>query len=415
MIRNLTFLLTILNFATAFSQQQFTFKDAIQKAESNNPDLKIESYKLGYSDADITTAGLRPNLIFNNQLLQLMDASNKAPGSNLLGGANRQIWYQLTKPIQLSQIRQKKIDLAQQGKSVSQLEIDERKRTIFYESGTRWLDLWFHKVNLTIFLDAKDNVDTLVTINETRLRNGFITPIDLLRTKLLSKQYELELLTIRQTYTNEINEFKVFLNIQDSIDVNESMSINILPLPQSQDSLITYALNNRKDIIVLKAGLDWNKKNQILQRALKAPYLEAGVIFNPQNTVPYAGTFATLSIPIFDKNQGEIQRASIALDQNNSMLQYKESQIRNEVQNAYKTYTTNRLVMERFQNILDESKQVLNTVKYSYLKGNTTIIDFLEAQRSYLSTQELYNEAIYKYRKSYLEILYVSGLINTIQ
>ena len=65
-----------------------------------------------------------------------------------------------------------------------------------------------------------------------------------------------------------------------------------------------------------------------------------------------------------------------------------------------------------FQEVLEQSQTILDNVKYAYLKGGTTIIDFLEAQRSWLDTQQDYFNALEQYRKSYLQLLYATGLIN---
>jgi cobalt-zinc-cadmium efflux system outer membrane protein len=247
------------------------------------------------------------------------------------------------------------------------------------------------------------------------LRNGFITPIDLLRTQLLSEQYDLQMLNLQRNFQNKLNDFRTYLNIQDSVKIVENSEVFLLPIPATIDSIISYALVNRSDLISLKELQAWNQKNVSLQKALKAPYFEAGGILNPQNGVTYAGTFATLSVPVFNRNQGEIKRSEVAVLQTSDMILYKENLIRNEVKNAYLSYQNNQIVVNKFQEIMKQSAQVLSTVKYSYLKGNTTIIDFLEAQRSFLDTQELYNNAMYDYKKSYLDILYVSGLINAIQ
>jgi cobalt-zinc-cadmium efflux system outer membrane protein len=51
-------------------------------------------------------------------------------------------------------------------------------------------------------------------------------------------------------------------------------------------------------------------------------------------------------------------------------------------------------------------------VRYSYLKGSTTIIDLLEAQRSWLDTRQQYYDTEMQYRKATIELLFVTGLIN---
>ena len=51
----------------AFSQESYSLKKALQTARSNNPDLKTEFYNQSLAEADIITAGLRPNPLLNNQ------------------------------------------------------------------------------------------------------------------------------------------------------------------------------------------------------------------------------------------------------------------------------------------------------------------------------------------------------------
>ena len=62
--------------------------------------------------------------------------------------------------------------------------------------------------------------------------------------------------------------------------------------------------------------------------------------------------------------------------------------------------------------MLAQSEQIRESVKYSYLKAGTTIIDFLEAQRSWLDTKQQYTDAVFQYRKAYIQLLYSTGTIN---
>ena len=73
-------------------------------------------------------------------------------------------------------------------------------------------------------------------------------------------------------------------------------------------------------------------------------------------------------------------------------------------------YTEN--VLEKFKIISQQSEQILTSVKYAYLKGGTTIIDFLEAQRTWFDTKKMYYDELYNYSKSYIQLLYATGLIN---
>lgn len=393
------------------AQTTFTLKQAIRTSSENNVRFKVEKFNLNTASSDIVTAGLRPNPVFNNQSLFLLRNSLYPQGTTMLHNANRQMWYQVTKPIQLGNIRQRKIDLAQQNYALTELVYSDAARNLYYEVANQWLDIWLAKVNRVILLDAKDNIDTLVDINKNRLKNQAITNTELIRTQLLSDQYILQVKTLNLEYANQLRSFRLLLGRDDSLDINNSDSLLHIQLVENTDSLLAIARNRRQDFKASESSIQMANKNIQLQRALSAPYLEAGVVYNPQNSVPYAGTFATLSIPLFDRNQGEIQKSKFQLEQSKTSLAAKDLQLQQEVGNSFNTYIVNKQNLVYYKDIVKQSQKVLSTVRYSYLKGNTTIIDFLEAQRSYLETQRIYYQAVYNFRKSYVDLLFVTGLI----
>ena len=407
---------------TLSAQRLYTISEAVAEARNNNPVLRTEKYNINIASANIVSARLRPNPIFNNQNLQLLNSQNlylfnygkTSNNSNLLSGSSRQYWMQLTKPFQLGNIRSKKIAFAKQGVVSASSVYNDLNRNISYQVALKWMDVWLLKTNLIIYKDAKENVDSLVYINENRLKNQVITPIELMRTQVLSEQYGLQLKSFFNQYINELRNLKYVTGIKDSIDINDKINLATFAFFENKDTLISIAIERRSDLANAKANIELSKRNIIVQKAAALPYLEGGVIYNPQNAISYVGSYATLSVPIFSRNQGEREKSQFMLKQSESDMNAKEGQVRTEVLNAYSSFVTYRNNLQEFQTIVTKSLKVLNTVRYSYLKGNTTLIDFLDAQRSYLETQRLYNEALFNFRKSYIEVLYTTGLISDI-
>jgi cobalt-zinc-cadmium efflux system outer membrane protein len=89
-----------------------------------------------------------------------------------------------------------------------------------------------------------------------------------------------------------------------------------------------------------------------------------------------------------------------------------ENQLHTDINAAYNSYTLHKQNATAFEAIVEKSQIILNNVKYAYLKGGTTIIDFLEAQRAWLETRERYYDVMRQYSQSYMQLLYVTGLIN---
>lgn len=411
----LLILLIHLTSALLFSQTSITLKEAISRAKENNPILKTESFNIGIAQADITTAKLRPNPILNNQTLQLMNPSFFPANTGYLNGHNMQIWWQLTKPMQMPALRKYKLEVAQKGVKLAQNNYSEIERNLFLNVSNNWINAWYAKVNLDLITLAKKNIDSLVYINELRLKKQVITSTDLVRTQLIAEQYKLQIRNVQQEYRNQLQNLRFLLGTTDSININLNDEFISASVSNKIDSLLNYALSNRTDIQIVLSHIDYHKSYIELQKANAKPIPEIGMIYNPQNKIPYLGVYGTIQIPLFSRNQGEIQKSKLLKAQAEQSLQSTQQQINTEITTSFNSYQTQKQNLEKFKVIMQQSEQILSSVKYAYLKGGTTIIDFLEAQRTWFDSQKMYYDELYNYSNSYVQLLYSSGLINQLK
>ena len=413
-LRLIHIFITIFVFTLCFqvkAQENYSLQKALQTARNNNPYLKTEQLNIGIAQTDIITAKLRPNPILNNQTLQLMQPSQFPANTDWYYGQNQQVWWQLTKPFQIAGQRKYKIDVANKNVSFAEKNYTETERSLYSEVAAKWLEVWTAHKQLDIIQIAKSNIDSLVLTNQIRYKNQVITQTDLFRTELLAKQYAIQYKTILQEVINRQNELKFLLGVQEdiSIDIEDNF---LFTMPQSIDSLLKQSLQNRSDIQTVKSIIDVSNSNIKLQKSLALPQPELGFIYNPQNTIPYFGIYATVDLPFFNRNQGEIKKSYLLKEQAEKQLFTIQSQLQTEITTAYASYQLQQQNLESFDILLQQSQTILDNVKYAYLKGGTTIIDFLEAQRSWLETQQQYYDAMQSYRQSYIQLLYATGLIN---
>jgi cobalt-zinc-cadmium efflux system outer membrane protein len=303
--------------------------------------------------------------------------------------------------------------LAQQNVLFEKNSYDELERNLAFDVANQWLSTWVLRAKLDLFLDAMQNIDSLVKINELRLKNLVITQTDLVRTRLVAEQYNLQIRNVTQSYQNELKKLKFLMGKSDSValdatDPAEPIAVQDLTL----DSLISMGQRLRTDVRSAQSAIDVSETNIKLQKAQAYPVPELGMIWNPQNTVPYLGFFGTVQVPIFSRNQGEIARSELVRKQAEQGLQTLQSRIATEILTSYQSYRTQRENLAKYESILTQSEAVLNSVRYAYLKGGTTIVDFLEAQRTWFDTRQIYYDAAISYRRSYFELLFSTGLIN---
>ena len=408
---------------TASAQTTLTLRQALQQLRENSPALRVERLNINVAQADQTTANLRPNPVLNNQTLFQLTSTPGVENVGLLNRQRRQFWLQATKEFDIYNKRTYRNRFAEANTNLAIRSVAETERNLLFDAANRFLDAWYARIQLALLQRAKANVDTLVQLNKVRLKNLVITSTDLTRTQLISDQYEIQTRTAQQDFRNRLNELRLVLGATDSINVflNDSIvnpvfanPLTIYPnVTASADSLLHLASANRTDVQVAEANLESARRNIDLQQVLAKPRNEAGVIWNPQNAVPYAGVFLTLELPVYSRNQGEIQKSRVLQEQAQQAATLVQARIKAEVQTAYQSYMTSRQNVSRYTDIRTDADRVLASVRYAYLRGATTLIDLIEAQRSWFDTQTAYYQILYTYRQNYVRLLYATGEINS--
>lgn len=412
-----TLLLTILwqTIATVLYAQSgatpLTLSQTLRLAVEQSPFLKIENYNVSMAEGNVTTAKLRPNPVLNNQSLFLGNSNYFPDNSHFLGKSNRQVWYQLTKPFVPNAQRTSRIELATKNVQLTKYQLNEIKRNLLLDAANQWLDAWAVSVQIDLLKAAISNVDSLLIINRLRLKNQFATATEVTRTQLLYDQYTVRLKAMQQNYQNELKQLGLLIGTDTDLSLADQDSTHWQNLNASLSDLLIAARKNRPDLQATQQENKMADTNISLQKALAKPTPELGLIYNPQNKIPYFGFFGTIALPVFSKNQGEIQKSKILKEQTAQSITTAELRINTEVQTAYGSYLTQKQNLSRWQEIIRQSDDVLNTVRYAYLHGGTTIVDFLEAQRSWFDTRNTYYDAFLSYRRSYVQLLYATGQI----
>jgi cobalt-zinc-cadmium efflux system outer membrane protein len=120
-----------------------------------------------------------------------------------------------------------------------------------------------------------------------------------------------------------------------------------------------------------------------------------------------AATFSmSIPLPIFDRNQGEIARTNYAISQARYGLRGTSGQVITDVRDAYESLQTSGRVVNLYRSgNLDISRKNRDISEYAYQRGATSLLDFLDAERTFRSTQLAYRQAVAAYLLA-LEQLY---------
>lgn len=187
------------------------------------------------------------------------------------------------------------------------------------------------------------------------------------------------------------------------------------------EALITEGLNNRADLMATRQQQEVAKRALRLARANRAIDLGlgAGATSNAESTNEVAPTpaytaySAGISIPIklSNRNKGELHAARYGIAQ--SEVQYQQAcvQVQTEVTTAYYKYlAAGRQVSQFDSGLLTEAKQILEGKIYSYQRGETGLLEVLNAQRTYNDVRQSYYTALNVYAGALVELERSAGI-----
>jgi cobalt-zinc-cadmium efflux system outer membrane protein len=394
--------------------EYLTLAAALKRSQQENLLLRAARFEPETARADVLTARLYPNPELTLSTIFIPSAQYIQDGASLLDEANRQDVVQIQQEILTAGKFERRIELAEQTVSVRQASYRELERTILTQTALQWLSVGLQQAALQIIRDVRATVDTLVAINRNRLKNEAITETDLRRTQIIAEQLAFQEDNTLQALRNELNVLRQLVNTPTVAGIQGADTTLQTPdvrLGTAIDSLIEQSARQRPDLQAAMLETQAAQANVRLQDANAFPNVTAGFIWNPQNIVPYIGLSVGVPLPLIDRNQGEIEKSRLQQQQATAAFEAAKLQVSVDVTIAYQTYRQQRQNLQRIERVLAFSQQVLATVRYNYLRGNTTIIDFLEAQRTFYEAQSSYNEALFTLKRSLVQLYAATGFI----
>src|SRR5204863_7825306 len=87
-----------------------------------------------------------------------------------------------------------------------------------------------------------------------------------------------------------------------------------------------------------------------------------------------------------------------------------QASVETEVRNAWTQYNTSRDLLESVgHGLLEQAKDVRDTMEYSYRRGEASLVEFLDAQRAFNDARQSHNDASADYARSLYTIEATSG------
>ncbi len=166
------------------------------------------------------------------------------------------------------------------------------------------------------------------------------------------------------------------------------------PLVQAVSELRAVALQTRPDVQAARNLHAAAFKNVALAQAQRVRDISVGMEFQRVGNDHSIG--ATMSIPLFRYNnhQADVVQAQALQQSAAAQLKQVETQAVTEVEKGYQAYLAARHTLDLFtsQNLTQMDK-LRSIAAYSFKEGAASLLELLDAQRSYNQTMTAYNQA----------------------
>src|SRR5438445_339698 len=167
--------------------------------------------------------------------------------------------------------------------------------------------------------------------------------------------------------------------------------------PGDAGALLETATQARPDLRALerqearaRAALDLARRQRIPEVTLSAQYAQEGT-GGSAVTPPTVTVGASLPLPIFYRQQGEVQRAEADLRTQAVQREKAAAQLASEVVTAYGAFAASRKLVDRMRGgLLERAQRARDLTRIQYEKGAARLFELLDAQRAFAQVRAEY-------------------------
>lgn len=391
--------------------ERLTMFQAVISATQDNPQLRALSFESAAAAGDITTAGLRPNpsLTLNGDVLPSDGVSPK----------DKQYGASLAFPFELGGKRQARLDAATAARDVTLLRYDDAVRQTVFAVKNAYVDLTAAFIKTGVMHHSLDLLDSLVALDRSRVQGQDIAEVDLTRSEVEREKFSLDVVAAEGSYRAATASLLGLMGrrgiaataqvIPDTLALMKVSGLFDRPIP-SLDSLVAIASVQRSDIRVLRRSEEAATAQVALAHSLASIDLSVSLDAIRQQQVTFWGASLSLPLPVFDRHQGEIEKAEALRSEASAQTEAALIQLRADLRTALADADVKREAVRRLEtSILAKSRHVRESIEYAYRRGSTSLVDYLDVSRTENELRELYVDALAAYAKSLITLDYITG------
>ncbi len=393
-----------------------TLDQAIERVIRENLELRSKFYEIPQAKADILTASLRANPVFyaDAQLIPYGAYTRSKPGGQTQYDVN------ISYPLDLSRKRQARTASAVRATRVTEAQYQDAVRQTIDNLYSGFVDILQARRTISFSEASLVGLSEALDATEDLARRGEKKQSDVQRIRIQRRLADQQLLESREAYRKAKQALATQLNIPpdqaETIELRGTLKYSG-ERPPPLNEMIGIALQNRPDVVAYRLGVERAKSDVKLQYANR--FQDVYVLYQPytlQDNTPFGlksptswALGATIPLPLYNRNQGNIQRAKLNVTQTTVELASLERQAIQDVQIAEREYLTALAGVRRIESeILPDSASLLAEARKLF-PAEIPALEYLAALRDYNDNARAYLDSQVRLRRAMLNINTVVG------
>jgi cobalt-zinc-cadmium efflux system outer membrane protein len=376
-----------------------TLDQAIQTALVHNRNLLAARTTVQQSEAQEITANLRPNpTVFTDwEYLPLVHPDGTGVLDYLRDSTEGDLG--LSYLFERGRKRQHRLQAAKDATAVTRSQVADNERTLTFQVAQLFINVQLAQSTLDLARADFESFQKTVDISEKQYKAGGASENDYLKIKLQMLQFQQDVAQAELAKAQALSDLRQAMGYESvPADYAIGGAFDYQPLSVSLTDLQTKALENRPDLRAVVQGVTAAGSQYDLAKVDGKVDVTGSANYSHVNGIS-AVTFAVnVPLPIFNRNQGEIARTRHVIAQAEHQQAAARGQVLTDVRDAYEALESSDRVARYFRSgYLDVSQKNRDISEYAYRRGAASLLDFLDAERSYRATQLAWRQTIAAY------------------
>jgi cobalt-zinc-cadmium efflux system outer membrane protein len=385
---------------------RISLADAVRLALEHNHQLRAQRLNVDLSKADETTAALKPNpvLTSTNENFPVFSPGDLFSRDNF---ANNQNFVESVSYLfERGGKREKRTEVARDTTEVASKSAADAERQLAFQTEQAFINVLLANSTADLARENLENFSNVLDVNRERLRAGDLAEADFYKISLQKLQFEQDLSSAEVAVVQAkaaLRQNAGYENLTDEFEIDGDLMYRKYTV--TLDDLKRDAMAARPDWLAAQTGVTLAQHTQALAFANRARDVTGGVEYDRAGSLNALGFTVSVDLPFHDRNQGNIAHSKVAITQAMELQEFARSTVLTDVVTAYATFQTSEKVVSLYQSgYLDQAKQSLDITTYVYQQGSGTLLDLLDAERTYRTTQLAYRQALAAYMTSVHQI-----------